>query len=145
MNPVQRALRNVFAKAAAETGRPAKPEDESPRVDLDLIREVFDCAAVGLVLVSLDGEFLLVNRAFAAMVGYPRDALIGQGFRKITHPDDADRDATQLARAKRDGVMPETTEKRFLRADGSTVHVRRSATLLSDKENQPRFIVGSVG
>jgi diguanylate cyclase (GGDEF)-like protein/PAS domain S-box-containing protein len=98
---------------------------------------------VGLVLVTLEGEYLLVNRAFGAMVGYPPEALVGQGFRKITHPQDADRDVAQLARARRDGVMPENTEKRFLRADGSTVHVRRSATLLRDKDNNPRFIVGA--
>ena len=143
MNPVQRALRNVFARAISETGRPAGPGDASPGVDLDLVREVFDCAGVGLALVSLEGEFLLVNRAFAAMLGHPREALIGQGFRKITHPEDVDRDAAQLARARRDGVMPESSEKRFLRADGSTVHVRRSATLVRDKDGQPRFIVGA--
>jgi diguanylate cyclase (GGDEF)-like protein/PAS domain S-box-containing protein len=143
MNPVERALRNVFAKPAPEAGSPGKAAEDSTGVDLDIVRDVFDCAGVGLVLVSLDGEFLLVNKAFAAMVGYPRESLIGQPFRKITHPDDADRDAAQLARAKRDGVMPETSEKRFVRADKSTVFVRRSATLLRDKEGRPSFIVGA--
>jgi PAS domain S-box-containing protein len=101
------------------------------RLGFDLIREAFDQSAVGLVVVTLEGQFVEVNRAFCDLLGYPREEIEGQGFRRFTHPDDAARDEEHL-RGVREGATLPAVEKRLVRRSGQEVWVRRSAAVLRD-------------
>ena len=59
-----------------------------------LLRGAFDDAPVGALLISLDGSdaesgrLLKVNRAFAGLVGYRQNELLGMPLRRLFHPDD---------------------------------------------------------
>jgi diguanylate cyclase (GGDEF)-like protein/PAS domain S-box-containing protein len=116
---------------------------EPPRIDFELIREAFDRTSVGLVVISPDGVFRQVNRAFCEMVGYAREEVEGQSFRQITHPEDIARDEEHLRAIRAGGDIPPTVDKRFLRKNGAEVWVRRSAAVMRDAAGQPRFIVGA--
>ena len=100
-------------------------------------------SAVGLAIVTPEGVFHQLNRAFCAMTGYAPDELLGQSFRGITHPDDIARDEEQL-RLVRAGREPlGTVDKRYLRKDGSEIWVRRSIAILRDPAGQVRFVIGA--
>ncbi len=117
--------------------------DGTKRVELDLVREVFERTAVGLVVISPDGVFRHVNRAFCEMVGYTREELEGQSFRRFTHPDDIARDEEQL-RAIRAGVdLPGPIDKRYLKKGGGEIWVRRVAAVARDPSGQAKIIVGA--
>ena len=49
---------------------------------------MFEQAAVGIVLVGLDGQFLQVNQRFCEMVGYSQVELLSKQFVDITHPEE---------------------------------------------------------
>jgi len=117
--------------------------NEPPRIEIDLAREAFDRAGVGLVVISPEGVFRTVNRAFCEMVGYTREDLEGQSFRRFTHADDIAVDEDQL-REIRAGRDPQGTfDKRFIRKDGGEVWVRRSATVVREASGQARLVVGA--
>ncbi len=117
--------------------------NEPPRTEVDLAREAFDRTAVGLVVITGEGVFRTVNRAFCEMTGYTGDELTGQSFRRITHPDDVPLDE-ELLREIRAGADPQgTVDKRFIRKTGGDLWVRRSATVVRDPAGEPRFIVGA--
>ncbi len=61
-------------------------------------RAVFEQAAVGMALVGLDGRWLRVNHKLCAIVGYPREELMGLTFQDITHPDDLAADLAYVER-----------------------------------------------
>jgi len=94
----------------------------------------FDTAPVALVMTALDGQFLQVNRAMCELVGYPADQLIGGTYSRLTHPDDLplDRDAV-AALMSGDGRGP-AIEKRYRHADGHTIWVRVTATVIRDAD-----------
>jgi diguanylate cyclase (GGDEF)-like protein/PAS domain S-box-containing protein len=115
---------------------------ESARLGFDLIREAFDHTAVGLVVITLEGEFLEVNQAFCDLLGHRREEIEGQSFRRFTHPDDAPRDEEHL-RGVREGRPLPAVEKRLLRRNGQEVWVRRNAAVLRDESGAPRYIVGA--
>ncbi|MEO5692114.1 MAG: EAL domain-containing protein [Usitatibacter sp.] len=117
--------------------------NEPSRLELDLAREAFDRAGVGLVVINPDGVFRTVNRAFCDMIGYAREELENQSYRRFTHPDDVGVDEEQL-REIRSGQDPQgTLDKRFLRKAGGEVWVRRSATVVRDAAGQARYVVGA--
>jgi PAS domain S-box-containing protein len=68
---------------------------DPPRLDFDLVREAFDRTSVGLVVITPEGVFRQVNKAFCDITGYSREELEGQSFRMFTHPDDIARDDEQ--------------------------------------------------
>jgi diguanylate cyclase (GGDEF)-like protein/PAS domain S-box-containing protein len=116
---------------------------EPTRIDFDLVREAFDRTSVGLVVISPEGVFRQVNRAFCDILGYTREEIESQSFRQFTHPDDIARDEEQLRAVRAGGDIAATVEKRFLRKGGAEVWVRRSAAVMRDSAGQARFIVGA--
>ncbi|HSN21846.1 MAG TPA: PAS domain S-box protein, partial [Usitatibacter sp.] len=115
----------------------------APRVDLDLAREAFDRSAVGLAVVTPEGVFRQVNRAFCAITGYTREELEGRPFTAITHPDDVARDEESLRAVRSGSDGPGTVDKRYLRKGGGEVWVWRCVAVVRDAAGAPRFLVGA--
>jgi diguanylate cyclase (GGDEF)-like protein/PAS domain S-box-containing protein len=116
---------------------------EPHRIEFDLVREAFDRSAVGLVVITPDGIFRQVNRAFCGIMGYSREELEGQSFRRFTHPDDIARDEEHLGLIRSGAEPPRAVDKRFVRKDGSDVWVRRDAAVMRDPSGEVRYIVGA--
>jgi diguanylate cyclase (GGDEF)-like protein/PAS domain S-box-containing protein len=117
--------------------------DEAKRLEVELMREAFERTAVGLVVISPEGVFREVNHAFCEMLGYSREELEGQSFRRFTHPDDIVRDEEQL-RAIRSGVdLPGPIDKRYLKKGGGEVWVRRVAAVARDASGQAKLVIGA--
>ena len=75
-------------------------DEEALRESEERFRLTIDEAPIGMALVSLDGRFVRVNRAFCEVVGYEPAELTNLTFQDITHPEDLDTDlalAGQLA------------------------------------------------
>jgi diguanylate cyclase (GGDEF)-like protein/PAS domain S-box-containing protein len=117
--------------------------DGDPRIDIGLVHEAFDRSAVGLAIVTPEGVFRQVNRAFCAMIGCGREDLEGRSFRAITHPEDLARDEEHLRLIRAGREPPGTVDKRYLRRDGSEVWVRRSTAVLRDPSGEARFVIGA--
>ena len=113
------------------------------RIDFDLVREAFDHTAVGLVVITPEGVFRQVNRAFCEMTGYAREEVEGQSFRRFTHSDDIARDEEHLREIRAGGEIPATVDKRFITKAGRELWVRRSAAVIRDEAGQPRYIIGA--
>ena len=140
MNLMRRAIDALLGKTAG-VDLSRLPEGA---LDIELVLEAFEHTAVGLTLIALDGTFLRVNRTFCEMTGYGKDELVGQSFRRITHPEDVACDEEQLGHVAGGAGSLETVEKRFLRRDGSVLWVRRNASVLRDGQGAPRFIIGAM-
>ncbi|MGZ5032836.1 MAG: PAS domain S-box protein [Usitatibacter sp.] len=118
---------------------------DPPRTEFDLVREAFDRTAVGLAVITPEGVYRQVNRAFCELLGYSREELEGQSFRRVTHPDDVARDEELLKqiRVGAGGDAAQTADKRFVRKDGDEIWMRRSTTVMRDSAGQVRFVIGA--
>ncbi len=94
------------------------------------------------MVITPEGIFRQVNRAFCEITGYAREEVEGQSFRRFTHPDDVARDEEQL-KAIRAGGESSTIDKRFIHKSGREVWVRRSAAVLRDEAGTPRMVIGA--
>jgi PAS domain S-box-containing protein len=94
-------------------------------------RASFEAAAVGKVQTDpVDGRIIRANAAFADMLGYDRDALVGYAGWDLTHPDDVAGDQQAYAAVLAGEVPAYVREKRYVRRDGEPVWCRVSAVVV---------------
>jgi PAS domain S-box-containing protein len=106
-------------------------------------RAVFDQASAGFARTDLDGRFLEVNDRYCALVGRPREQLLGLRMQDITSPDDLAANLP-LFLAAADGGPSFEIEKRYVRPDGSAVYVRNSVSALSERHGARSILAVSV-
>ena len=102
-------------------------------------RTVFDNAEIGIFGHDAEGNVLSVNRAFAELLGYRQDELVGMNTATLTHPDDLARTREHLLIITRDTGSHEL-EKRYLRKDGTPVWTVVRTTRLNLPNRAEPFI-----
>jgi PAS domain S-box-containing protein len=103
-----------------------------------------DHAPIGMALVALDGTWLQVNAALCRLVGYSRSELLARTFQDITHPDDLESDLAYVHKLVAGEIDDYSMDKRYVRADGSTVWVRLTVTLVRDDEGSPLHLIAQM-
>jgi PAS domain S-box-containing protein len=107
-------------------------------------RAIFSGAAIGIVLVDVDGRPVESNPAIEQMLGYTREELRGMVFTEVTHPDDVAADwalFAELVAGQRDSYR---MEKRYLHKDGHIVWGNLTVSLVRDERGTPQFTIGMV-
>ena len=127
----------------AATGRARRNRRELRSSEMRL-RKVFDNSRIGMALSDLDGRFVRVNPTLCHMLGRPEHDLIGRNFLEVTHPDDAE-SSQRISRDCRSGrVDGFDVDKRYVHADGRTVDVTVTASLLRDEADDPQFVATQI-
>lgn len=104
-------------------------------------RGAFEDSAIGMALVGPTGRWLKVNRAFCAMTGYAEDELLRMSFQQMTHPADAELDATNMERAISGKANLFQFEKRYIHKSGSTIWVYVNVSVIREKNTILYFVV----
>lgn len=104
----------------------------------------FDCAAIGMALVSLAGEWLRVNRALCALTGYTEAELLATTFQAITHPDDLDEDLRYVAEMIQGSRRSYQMEKRYFHKQGQIIWIQLSVSMVRDIQGDPLYFVAQI-
>jgi diguanylate cyclase (GGDEF)-like protein/PAS domain S-box-containing protein len=126
--------------------------DIGQRIDLQariaeteaMFDDAFRSAPIGMAVVDVDGRLIRANDAFASMLGYAGEALVGIDFRDITHPDDIDLDYKlfeQVLQGRRNGYR---IEKRYLRKGGGLVDAVLSVSVVRDAQGAAMRFVSQI-
>ncbi|HEY9803996.1 MAG TPA: PAS domain-containing protein [Leptolyngbyaceae cyanobacterium] len=107
-------------------------------------RAMFDQAAVGITLVTLDGQFLQVNPALCDITDYSALELSQMNFQDITHPDDLAADWDYAKKVLAREINGYSLEKRYIRKDGTIVWVNLTASAVWDEQGQAKYALGII-
>jgi len=122
-----------------------KQSDAALRQAQEVFRHAFDDAGIGMTLVDPSGRIIRTNEALAKMLGYERDEeLVGMEVVEITHPDDRDRTEQHVRRIELGTTDGYRMEKRLVRADGETVWVSLTVSVVQDDTGEPMFSIGQI-
>jgi PAS domain S-box-containing protein len=108
------------------------------------LRALFQQAAVGIELMSLDGRFLEVNDKLCEVLDTPRSELLGRNYRELTHPDDRADEDRLLKRLLERRLTSYAVEKRYLRPSGGEVWVRTTSSLALDRQGRAMYRISMV-
>lgn len=114
----------------------------SPRVHVDevLFKALFDHLPLGLVMADLDGNYFKVNNAFADLLGYSKDELIGVNFKDITHKDYVYEDDSKTIEAINGSIKEFNLFKKYVHKEGHSIDVDILVTLINSEVNGSYFV-----
>ena len=107
-------------------------------------RNAFDYAAIGMALVSPEGNWLRVNRSLSEIVGYSEAELLASDFQSITHREDLGHDLAEVYRMLAGETLTCQLEKRYTHKLGHDVWVSSSASLVRDAQSRPFHFIFQI-
>ncbi len=108
----------------------------------NLVKSVFEAVHIGISILDKDGNFVLINTAFARMFGYTKEEIVGQNF-SITFLPESGNDLRTLYKGLilgNHGISPEWKAKR---KNEEILDIFLTAELLVQEDGQ-RYIVMSI-
>jgi len=121
-----------------------KQAEEALRHSEARFRAAFENASVGITLVSLDGTYLEVNEAFARVLGYRPEDLIGKSVVDFTHPNDLGRRSDFLSELISGRISSGEQERRLIHRNGSAVWTLIGASVQRDPDGKPMYFISLV-
>jgi len=118
-----------------------KKVEEEIRKSKEFYQAVTDNAYAGIVIVDLNENITFANDAFAEMLSYNSNELLGLNLSEITNKEEYQKYELQT-QIRRKEVKSESYESILLRKDKTSVNVFLSVTLLKDKNG---IITESLG
>ena len=107
-------------------------------------RAIYELAAVGIAIRSLDGRWLRVNQKMCEIFGYPREELMTLSSVDLTPPDERGTAIDFNERIIRGEVSTYSREKRYLRKDGSTVWVNLAVNVVTGAGGKPSHVISVI-
>ncbi|QLE46916.1 PAS domain S-box protein [Nostoc sp. C057] len=108
------------------------------------LRAIFNQAAVGIKLETLDGHFLKVNQNLCEILGYSQEEVLKKNFKDITHPEDIQAHLNSLQQLIAGKVETFSIEKRYLHKNGDVIWVNLTVSLIRDGIGKPIYVIGVV-
>ncbi len=135
---IKRALDDAKEKMAR------KQAEEALRKSEAMFANSFQYTAIGMALVSQQGQWLKVNKAFSDLLGYSESEMLSMSFQDVTHPDDLETDLEYLRQLNAKEINTFQSEKRYLKKDGGTVWALISVSAIYDSSGEPEFFITQV-
>lgn len=107
-------------------------------------RITFTGAAIGMAILGLDGEFLEVNSALQAMLGYTESQLRSMTLIQVTHADDLAVGIHLFQQMLQNKWENYQIEQRYINSRSQVVWGNLSISIIRDRENIPQFIIAMV-
>lgn len=112
--------------------------------DLELLRDIFRLAPIGIGIVDLDGRTIHTNDRLRELLGYSPQEFASLHFERITHPDDVAANLAQFGRMAAGEIDRFVLDKRMLARDGRTVWTRLTVSLIRDADDRPELAIGML-
>lgn len=124
-------LRDKHGKVTGATGTATditrrKAAEAALSKSEERFKRFFELPLIGVVVASTDRRWLDVNDRFCGMLGYSREELVGRSWSDFVHPEDLPKNIPVITAAIEGRLDQWSYDKRFIRKDGSIVHVTTS-------------------
>jgi PAS domain S-box-containing protein len=120
-----------------------KEKHHELRESRERFSQVFEEAPLGMAFLGaghlVRGRVLGANRAFEDLLGYSGEELLDLDLLAITHPDDVESEHVLARELYENERTQYDVDKRFIRADGTTVWTRFRAHVLRDDRGAPLY------
>ncbi len=117
---------------------------DSLRQSQRMFSAMFESAATGMGILSPNGVWQQTNRALQKFLGYETEELLEFSFADVSHPDEWEADAAQLASLLAGEVESISRTKRYIHREGHAVWGLMSASVVRDALERPEFMVTQI-
>jgi PAS domain S-box-containing protein len=105
------------------------------------LRTIFENAAVGIALCSLDGRFFRVNPKFCDIIGYDESDILERSFKDITPIKYRQQHQKYIDRLLGHQIPSYTMEKCYICKDGNLTWVNTLVSLMQDATGEAKYFI----
>lgn len=118
----------------------ANQRNESLAADEGLFRGIAECCPFGIFFAGPGSNCLYANPAWLELAGLSAEETLGEGWKRVIHPDDLERIQKLWVTARSNGE-PYVSTTRYVRPDGAIKWVRTQAAARYERD----VLVGFLG
>ena len=118
-----------------------KAVQEALRRSEERFRGVFESSAVGVAILTLDGQIIQTNSAFCAILGYFAEELRKFGWITLVDADNRTEWEAQIEQLVSGKLSTFVLEQRCRRKDNQFIWVSASVSAMRDAAGQPEYII----
>ncbi len=137
-NLAEKSLHQKIGKKKLKNAFNALQESENK------FRTVFENAAQGKTINSLDGQFLGVNEALCQLSGFTREELLAKKWQDLVHPEFIDKLDRQIQMLLKGEIQSFRQELKFTRKNGEELWSRNNIVLIRDSSGTPQFLFAEI-
>lgn len=97
-------------------------------INTQILDLLFERSYIGKVLINSQRQIVRVNQAYAQLLGYLPEELIGLSSDTLIHPNDLPASLEQFTKMLDDASFTAQQRKRYITRDGHTIWVERTAS-----------------
>lgn len=121
-----------------------KQAEDVLRESEERFRAVFEQAAVGMVISTLEGRFFRINQKFCNIVGYTRSELLGLSFQEVTPPEYLAVHLERVGQLLAGEIESYSLERPYISKDKTLVWVNLVVSLIRETTGEPKYFIGVV-
>jgi PAS domain S-box-containing protein len=130
----------VYLQALVRDITERKRAEEALRENEELFRSVVENALAGIFIVDDRFRFVYTNDQLLAIVGYPREEVMGQNFQVFLDEESKQMVADRYVRRQRGEEVPSRYEFNVVRKDGTKRRVEISSVAIQDSAGNIRTL-----
>ncbi|MDQ7091369.1 MAG: PAS domain S-box protein [Methylococcales bacterium] len=117
-----------------------KNAEKALRISELQFRTTFEHAPIGVINLSLKGDFLAINQYFCTMMGYSHQELLSMNIKQITLSNLDEIIPNWMIETASNGV----TETQYIRKDGNIIWGSDSVHLFHYANGLPHYLIGTI-
>ena len=142
---LNKKLHDVFKDKIAELNfeiNQRKKAEISLQKSEEQFRLVFQNAPIGIVIISIEGKIISVNKSFCDTIGFLREEIIGLPIRYLFERNDLEGFSKESVEYDGSPIADINTEKMLLKKEGKEIHVIvKSVSVLDDKGKVKHYVM----
>ncbi len=107
-------------------------------------RNAMEYSAIGMALVSTEGQWLQVNKALCHFLGYTPEQLRSLTFQQLTYPEDLHADLEQIDMLTQGAINSYSLEKRYYASKGDVVWALLAVSVVRHTDGSPLYFIAQV-
>lgn len=107
-------------------------------------RNAMEYSAIGMALVSIEGQWLQANKALCNFLGYTQSELQSLTFQQLTWPEDLNTDLEQLEQLVNGDINTYSLEKRYYTRSGEVVWALLAVSVVRHADGTPLYFIAQI-
>ncbi len=118
-----------------------KQAEDILRESEERFRAVFEQAAVGMIISTVEGRFFRINQKFCDILGYTRSELLELSFQDLTPPEYIEVNLEQLNKLFAGEIESYSLEQPYTSKTGTLVWVNQVVSLIQEETREPKYLI----
>jgi two-component system cell cycle sensor histidine kinase/response regulator CckA len=110
---------------------------------LEVFRNLFDLAPIGLAIKDLEGGFFKVNQGLCHITGFTKEEIVNIQSKALFPDFNAEKEKSFIENLALNNIDDYKSEKRIAKSNGEIIEVSENLHLIRDEMNQPYLLIVS--